>query len=114
MTKPEELKLKKQDRAKWRRIVKDLCSDKPKLEVKLGCSSCGYCLIQGITGEIDPCRSVCRGCCLSRKSLCNSGMGTAYFAVNYYYFCRNDNHLKALEGAIAIFVAIERDIEKDG
>lgn len=107
MAKTKILKLKEQSRAKWRRIVKDLCSDNPKLEVSLGCDSCGYCLILGVD---DPCQSACRGCCLFRKSLCNAGHGAAYRAVSDYYFNCSGDCIAALEGAVAILVTIEREL----
>lgn len=105
MTKKETLKLKQQSRDKWRKIVKDLGWQSPKLHPKLTASDCGYCKIYEAQDDY------CCGCCLIGEGLCRDGSGDAFEAVRDFY---EDyvGTVEALRGAKKILVAIERDIKK--
>ena len=71
MTDKEILKLKRQSRDKWRKIVEDLSRQGPKLHPRLDADDCGYCKIQNrvMVGLLD-----CGDCCLTGEGLAVVGM----------------------------------------
>ena len=79
MTDAKTLKLKRQSRDKWRKIVEDLSRQGPKLHPKLDSNDCGYCEINRV--EIDG----CGGCCLNSERLCDGGRGGAFDVVDDFY-----------------------------
>lgn len=107
MTKAEILKLKRQSRAKWRKIVKDLCFSRPRLCPRFTHENCSYCWIYKIGKAVYDCSQ----CVLGDIALCDTGGGAAFRLVCSFYCHEDGGRIAALEGAVAILVAIERDIE---
>ncbi len=105
MTDKETLKLKRQSRDKWRKIVEDLSRQGPRLHPRLDSDDCGYCKINRVGNN------GCCGCCLDSDMLCRSGRGAAFDVVNDFY-AECMERIEALRGAKKILVTVERDIKK--